>query len=229
MDLLIRVKAPFAAFRDLKSQLKSYPIITPTAAWGLLLAAAGIEARKDVSEPVTLTAPDAPDLQLALGQVAAGTVQSLYQQLHAYEVSPSAREKHLRAGCKGAKYHITPKYRDVLVGLDCVLGVRGQAEVLERIVIGLESGIDHYGIPFAGDNNLFLERFEVTAAIAAGWCEAIDNPVQGSFRMPVWNDRARSERNVYQMFRLSKPTVDIPQSAWVVVGPSREVERHPTL
>lgn len=226
MEVLVRVKAPFAAFRDIKSQLKSYPIITPTAAWGLILNGAGIEARKDVNEPVTLTAPDAPDLQIAVGQVATGTIQNLYQQLHAYEVSPSAREKHLRVGCKGAKYHITPKYRDVLVGLDCVLGVRGPTEVLDRLVIGLDGGLDHYGIPFAGDNNFFLERFElVTTALAARWCETIDTPVHGAFRLPVWNDRARSEHNQYQMFQFTAPTATVPDRAWVLVGPTRAGKR----
>ena len=224
-DLLIRVVAPFAAYRDVHAPLRSYPIMTHTAAWGLLLGIAGIETRAALDTPVTLTRKDAPCLEIAIGQVREGSIQSVYQQLHAYEVSRSSAETGLarfREGCKGAKYRITPKRRDVLVGLDCVLGVRASPVLVGAIKAGILGEVPHYGVPFAGDNNFFLERLEVTEPVPARWCVATSQPNRGLLRLPVWNDRGDSRRNRYQTFLFSDPNQSIPDSAWVTVGPPRE-------
>ena len=109
--LFLRIEAPFAAFRWLQAGVYrgTFPVIPPSAAWGLALNLAGIETRGPLNEPVTSIRPDAPHLWIAVGVLRAGQRSTLYQQLHTYPVGSAGKE--LKPRTRGAKYWIAPGIR----------------------------------------------------------------------------------------------------------------------
>ena len=141
--LWLRLRAPFAAFRWLQAGVyrATSPVIPPSAAWGLVLNLAHIDTRmttgKEVEKSgVTGIRPDEPPLRLAVGSCAEPGKAVLYQQLHSYPVGNSGKE--LAPRTHGAKYWIAPVRREILVGLDCLLGVQAKdAGLLERVALGL--------------------------------------------------------------------------------------------
>lgn len=159
--LWLRIRAPFAAFRGFQAGVyrSTSPIMPPSAAFGLVLNLAGIEMRDSTPGVTTLTREDLPCLKLAIGvpckelengDVVAETdseVCTLYQQLHSYPVGNSGKE--LKARTHGAKFWITPVRREMLVGLDMMLGVQGDRELLDRVKRGLRGELDEprYGLP----------------------------------------------------------------------------------
>lgn len=200
MDTLwLRCRAPFAAYRPMQagSLRATSPVMTYSAAWGLALNLAAIETRSQEACSVTGINPDAPCLRIAIGLPGKPPgFATLYQQLHSYPVGNAS--EHLRSGAKGAKYHIAPARRELLVGLDVVLGVQGEARVLHRITAGLTGSIRErrYGLPFAGDNNLLFDDIEAqTSAAACHWYVPLDAslpPQRGATRLTQSIDRADS-------------------------------------
>ena len=67
---------------------------------------------------------DVPKLRIAIGVVSPAESGSLYQQLHSYPVGNSGKE--LAARTHGAKYWILPVRREVLIGLDGIIGVESE-------------------------------------------------------------------------------------------------------
>jgi CRISPR-associated protein Cas5t len=130
LRLWLRLRAPFAAYRPMQagSLRATLPTMPYSAAWGLALNLAGIDARSD--DPGHHgTHPLAPCLRLCLGRGAdqpaisseAGGHNRLFQHLHGYPVGRSSQR--FQRGTHGAKYHIAPAHRELLTDLDVVVGI----------------------------------------------------------------------------------------------------------
>jgi CRISPR-associated protein Cas5t len=222
--IFLRVQAPFAAFRWMQAGVyrATSPVIPPSAAWGFVLNLAGVETRAKGDGVTTLVRPDAPALRLAVGSLRGPDpeVATLYQQLHAYPVGASGKE--LKERAYGNKYWIAPARRELLVGLDAVVGVETPDEgLLQRVRDGLQGKLEapRYGVPFAGDNNLMVDRIEVsTDAPSAWWYERVDPgmpPRRGSCRLTVGIDRSDSSRTSSAVYAPLDAKVDEPpEGAW---------------
>ncbi len=222
--LFLRVQAPFAAFRWLQAGVyrATSPVIPPSAAWGLVLNLAGLETRAVGQAVTTQVRDDAPPLRLAVGSASerAPEIATLYQQLHAYPVGSSSKARAKQT--HGAKYHIAPVRRELLVGLDAVLGVEtGDASLLRRVRAGLSGELPdrRYGVLFAGDNNLLVDRVTVTDEAPEAWwyarVEPGTSPRRGSCRLTVGIDREDSSRTTTAVYapvvaRCAEP----PDEAW---------------
>lgn len=222
--LFLRVRAPFAAFRWMQAGVyrATSPVIPPSAAWGLALNLAGVETRAPGAGVTTVVRDDAPALRIAVGTLAGPEpeVATLYQQLHAYPVGNSSKE--LKDGAHGAKYHIAPGRRELLVGLDAGVGVETDDEgLLERMRDGLAGRLPErrYGVPFAGDNNLLIDRIELTdAPPSAWWYERMEPGMdarRGSCRLTIGIDREDSSRTTSAVYAPTGARVDEPPfGAW---------------
>lgn len=225
MTLWLRLRAPFAAFRWMQAGVyrATSPVIPPSAAWGLVLNLAGVETRGEDDGITTQIRADAPPLCLAIGAVCEAEVGSLYQQLHGYPVGASFPE--LKAKARGTKYGILPVRREILVGFDCVLGVRAVDEgLLERVALGLRGELpgSRYGLPFAGDNNLLFDRIDVEPAPApARWYSPVSEDEterrSGSCRLTVAIDRRDASRTETRLFAPGPVEAMPPEGAWVWV------------
>jgi CRISPR-associated protein Cas5t len=221
--MFARVRAPFAAFRWFQAGVyrATSPVIPPSSAYGLILNLAAIEMRQDIDGAITLIRADAPALRIAIGIVTPGEKCSLYQQLHTYPVGNSGAE--FRTRTHGAKYWIAPVRREVLVGLDCIVGVQSSdADFLDRVRKALkgELKIKRYGLPFAGDNNFLIDRIQEMAAPAEAtvWyarMQANDPPRKGSCRLTVGIDRADNSKTTSFLFApVETASSEPPDLAW---------------
>ena len=219
----LHVCAPFAAFRWFQAGVyrATSPVIPPSSAYGLLLNVAAIEMREAVAEPITLIRSDVPLLRIAIGVVTPAERCSLYQQLHTYPVGNSGAE--FKSRTHGAKYWITPVRREVLVGLDCVIGVQSHDMALfDRVRRGLkgELEITRYGLPFAGDNNFLIDRIDEVATPPATtvWYARMqpdDPPRKGSCRLTVGIDRADNSKTVSFLYApVTSSVSEPPDLAW---------------
>jgi len=222
--LYLHIQAPFAAFRGMQAGVyrSTMPIIPPSAAYGLVLNLAGIESRGEDDGTTTQMRSDLPPLRLAVGQVRDASVSTLYQQLHSYPVGNSGKEFQQRT--HGAKYWIAPVRREVLVGLDVVIGVESaDAELLAAVRSGLRGELDcpRYGLPFAGDNNFLFDRIDaLTVVPPARWFTPLtdDSPRARSVRLTVAIDRADASRTRTALLAPDgTPTPTPPDAAWLWV------------
>jgi CRISPR-associated protein Cas5t len=218
----LRASAPFAAFRWMQAGVwrATSPVIPPSAAWGLVLNLAGIETRLASDGPTTLVRPDAPRMEIAVASLAEPERGSLYQQLHSYPVGNSSKE--LAEGTRGAKYHILPVRRELLIGFDAVIGVRTLDEALPgRLRRGLNGdlGESRYGLPFAGDNNFLFDRLEILErAPTARWYARTARARRGTCRLTVGIDRSDPSRTTAGIYApLESPTPEVPEEAWTWV------------
>lgn len=221
----LELRAPFAAFRWLQAGVHraTSPVIPPSAAWGLVLNLAAIETRDSMAEVnITPVRPDAPPLELCIGEVGRSTKSSLLQQLHTYPVGTSGKE--FKERTFGGKYWIAPVRREFLVDFHCVVGVRGPRSILSRVGEGLAGGhnAERYGLPFAGDNQLLFDRIDLRRDPSpARWytpASPDDPPRSGSCRLTVLIDRGDSSRTSTVLFApISEPTADVPKASWVWV------------
>lgn len=217
--LWLRARAPFAAYRWLQAGVyrASAPTMTPSAAWGLLLNLAAIDTRGPLDGPVTQVREDAPSLSVVVGELGSPEVGVLYQQLHSYPVGNSGKE--LQARTHGSKYWIAPAKREVLIGLDCIIGARGDAEILELIRRGVRGDLQdrRYGLPFAGDNNFFFSHLELLdEPPETRWYVPVvegDTPKR-SARLTVSIDRSDSSRTTTVLYAASSPMPAPPEEAW---------------
>lgn len=223
--LFLRLDAPVAAWRWLQAGVfrGTFPVIPPSAAWGLALNLAGIETRGSSDEVTTPIRPDAPELEIAVGfdPDRPGTKSSLYQQLHSYPVGNSGAEHKARS--HGAKYWIAPVRREILVDQIALVGVRGPAEVVDRIRPGLRGELagTRYGLPFAGDNQLLYSRIDALEVSPMGrWFVPGDTPERGdlSARLTTLIDRVDASRTQAPLFLAGKAPRLCPPGAWVRIG-----------
>lgn len=222
--LWLHLRAPFAAFRWMQAGVwrGTSPVMPPSAAWGLVLNLAGIETRAQGQGVTTLVRPDAPCLEIAFASRGEPERASLYQQLHGYPVGNSGKE--LQARTHGSKYWIAPARRELLVGFEMVLGVKGPADLLERVRAGLRGALPgpRYGLPFAGDNNLLFDRIEeLSNPPESRWYTPVrrDQPRRsGSCRLTVGIDRADASRTTSALFApIASGSALPPDEAWVTV------------
>jgi CRISPR-associated protein Cas5t len=224
MDCLwLRIRAPFAAFRGFQAGVyrSTSPVMPPSTAFGLILNLAGIEMRDSAPGITTLIRSDLPCLNLAIGTVSTheGEVCTLYQQLHSYPVGSSGKE--LKARTHGAKFWITPVRREFLVGLDMVIGVRAEKDLLERVKQGLLGQLNEsrYGFPFAGDNNFLFDQIDVISEPPpVRWyvqMQSDDVPMRNSYRLTVGIDRADNSKTISLLYApIEEPSVEPPETAW---------------
>lgn len=221
--IILRIDAPFSAWRWLQAGVYrgTFPIIPPSAAWGLVLNLAAIETRGSVGEVVTPIHKDAPVLDIAVGVQRPGVRSSLYQQLHRYPVGTFGAE--LKARSFGHKYAIAPVRREVLVGLIACVAARGPCEILDRVGKGLagELAESRYGLPFAGDNQFLFSSIKlVPEDEPARWYERIrgDEPVRETTRLTTNIDRSDASRTEAPLFAPGA-LGPCPPGAWVRIGP----------
>jgi len=231
--LWLRIRAPFAAFRGFQAGVyrATAPIMPPSTALGLVLNLAGIEMRDGLNRPTTLIREDIPCLKLAIGipcserssgQIVPDTdseVCTLYQQLHSYPVGASGKE--LAARTHGAKYWIVPVRREFLVGLDIVLGVQANSDIVQRVKKGLrgELAIPRYGLPFAGDNSFLFDRIDILEKPPlTRWyiqMQPEDPPLRGSYRLTVGINRADNSKTTSHLYApIEGAVIEPPQKAW---------------
>lgn len=219
----LRVRAPFAAYRWMQAGVyrATFPTMPPSAAWGLVLNLAGIDIRGDTSGVTTTTDPGAPRLRIAVGSLRTPEVVSLYQQLHSYPVGSSGKE--LKPLAQGNKYWVAPARRELLVGLDVMLGVRAEdPSLIDRVGKGLrgELGDKRYGLPFAGDNSLLFDSIdELPEPEPARWFLPVPKGAaarKGTCRLTVDIDRQDSSRTrTVLMAPAPEPSSTPPDAAWV--------------
>lgn len=224
--LWLRIRAPFAAFRGFQAGVyrATAPIMPPSAALGLVLNLAGIEMRYQTEGVTTLIRPDVPCLKLAIGTVAdtESEISTLYQQLHSYPVGNSGKDD-LKPRTKGTKYWITPARRELLVGLDMVLGVQADPNLLERVKLGLKGQLNQprYGLPFAGDNSFLFDQIDVLEEPPSTfWYVQMQPdapPMRDSYRLTVGIDRADNSKTTSALYApVETPTIEPPDTdnAW---------------
>ncbi len=225
-EFYLHVRAPFAAYRSFQAGVyrTSSPIMPHSAAFGLILNLAGIEMRDPQSlyEPTTRIREDVPRLQIAVGSVKSPGKSSIFQQLHTYPVGNSG--EHLEPKTQGAKYWIVTARREILVGLDCVLGVQSPEELnlFDLVRRGLRGEIARsYGLPFAGDNNFLFDRIEVFSQppIENQWYVPLkpgDAPQKDSCQLTIGIHRTDNSKTTSNLFA---PTTDMmatpPKEAWI--------------
>jgi CRISPR-associated protein Cas5t len=224
--LWLHIRAPFATFRAFQAGVyrSTSPVMPPSAALGLVLNLAGIEMRDYGKSPNLLIRQDIPCLKLAIGTLPdrESEVCTLYQQLHSYPVGISDKGKELKARTHGAKYWITPVRRELLVGLDMILGIQSEnEELIQQVQKGLKGELDRprYGLPFAGDNNFLFDRIDPLDEIPeTHWyirMEPDDSPMKGSYYLTVGIDRADNSKTTRFLYApLEVPTAIPPDSAW---------------
>ncbi len=222
--IVLRLDAPFSAWRWLQAGVYrgTFPVIPPSAAWGLVLNLAGIETRGSLAEVVTPIRKDAPALDIAVGVQRQGERSTLFQQLHSYPVGSSGAE--LKARTFGNKYWIAPAKREVLVGLVAVVAARGPREIVDRVGKGLAGELSEprYGLPFAGDNQFLFSDIAVVANDeAARWYELVrgDEPVRETTRLTTNIDRGDASRTEAPLFAPGAMG-SCPTRAWVRIGPA---------
>ena len=226
--ICVYVQAPFAVFRTFTagSFRPTAGFITPSAAYGLLLNIAGIEARHDDGKsPMTLTKKDLPSARIALGALTFPQVHSLYQQAHNYPVG-NTRDEHAPA-TQGSKYNITPVRREFLSGIRAYICLEDNPELAERVRDGLRGGhnASRYGLPFLGDNNFLIDilREEADRQPAYWYERTTESDAQGprsrTTRLTVTIDRQNMAKTTSALFfPCPEPQVDIPENAWVSVS-----------
>ena len=114
--------------------------------------------------------------------------------------------------------------REVLVGLDCLLAVRGPTEILEAIRAGQagQGMAPRYGLLHAGDNNVLVDRVDiVTESLACRWYAALrphEPPRRGTCRLTIGIDRGDSSRTTSAIYAPLPTAVGGPPSdAWTWV------------
>ncbi len=250
--IAIRYAAPFGVFRDFSAGYfrGSFRFASYSALYGLVLNLMGIEMR-EVSEGL-------PRFSMASAVVAAEAGRHsfcpgssptpelpgsavLFQQLHTLPVGSTNR--HRIPLTKGAKHHISPGRREVLVGIRGICLVRSDddfearlGQALESPPEVLESGQPRYGVPFLGDNSFMLEELvetplderEVDWLVENGsggedeLFEELGPMALGSvpFRLSIWADRRGMLDTRSGFFRRQRGVLaEPPDSAWVEVGP----------
>ncbi len=222
VEQFFHLKAPFASFRPFQSgaSRSSTPVPSPSTVYGLLLNIAGIEQRTELTNPVTLVRSDLPEIEIAIAQVSQPEIATLAQQLHQYLVGESGKE--LAEKTYGSKYWIAPVKRQVLVGLNLVIGMRAEKWLCDCILQGLNGELDEsrYGLPFAGDNNFLFDSIEpIDSLPMARWYSPLQQgnrwAERGYCRLTVWINRVDNSKTQVEVFTPSSFCLRPPNSSWI--------------
>lgn len=224
--LWLHICAPFASFPNLRTGTyrDTMPIMPPSAAYGLILNLAGIEMRGSLRKSITPIRSDLPTLKLAFGRVAdsISEVSVILQNLHTYPIGQTGKEHKPRT--HGNKYWIEPTYREIIVNLDMMLGIRANSEPIDRVRQGLEGKSDHpfYGFPFAGDNNFLFDRIDcLDKPLPTYWFVPSDSNLDlepGAVSLTVEINRQNPSQTRSILFSAIKNAVDyLPDSEWILM------------
>lgn len=236
--LILKVIAPFAACRPMSAgwYRPSAPMLTPSAAYGLLLNIAAVEVRlteedpsHDDKVPSSITRSDVPIVRLAIGvpdNTEFPDVQTVYQQLHNYPVGKDAGIP--QALSKSTKNNITPVRREFLSDLTAVVAIDGNPELEQRICCGMRGDFNsqRYGLPFVGDNQFLIDRLEILDDIPiARWYLPIDDdsdtgPHPRTARLTTWICRTDMSQTKSALFApMDDSTQQIPAEAFICIPP----------
>ncbi|MFM8395583.1 MAG: type I-MYXAN CRISPR-associated protein Cas5/Cmx5/DevS [Acidobacteriota bacterium] len=228
-SLWLHVKAPFAAFRQFQAggYKATFPVMPPSAAYGLVLNLAGIEMRGPLSGVTTVIRDKLPELEIAVGLLARPRVERIFQQLHSYPVGLTGSR--LSELTHGAKYHISPVRREILVGYDGMIGVRSpNRPLLEMARRGVRGDIEggRYGLPFLGDNGFLIDEIEALETPPLTWWYARLEPERrrhrGVCRLTVGIDRLDNSRTTsVAMAPLESRHCYPPETGWITT-PGRQ-------
>jgi CRISPR-associated protein Cas5t len=216
MVFYLKVKAPFASYRPLQNSFyqNTFPVMPPSAAYGLLLNLAGIETRN-------VSIENLPKVKVAIGQITPAGTGVVYQQLHSYPVGNSSKAN--KEKCHGQKYHIAPAHREILINLDVVIGVQtDDFSLLDLVLQGLDGKTKRYGLPFAGDSSFLFEELKVLyEPTSANWYVRLDEgskPLRKSCRLNVNVDRKNNTKTSWVLCAPHGEKLEnIPEEAWVSV------------
>lgn len=223
-EQFFQLQAPFASFRPFQSGAfrSTTPVISPSAAYGLLLNIAGIEQRDQLDSSITTIKKDLPQIEIAIAQIKQPETAVITQQLHQYPVGSSGKELALKT--HGCKYWIAPVKRQILVDLNLIIGIRAEQWLCERILQGLKGELDEprYGLPFAGDNNFLFDSIEpIDKLVMARWYSPIKQgnyPVEpGYCRLTTWIDRADNTKTISEVFAPSPFCLQPPDNSWIPI------------
>jgi len=224
--LSLYLQAPFAAFRPFTagSFRHTASFVTPSAAYGLLMNAAGLEMRRDAGRQMTLIGNGLPRFRLALGALQFPFQHSILQQLHNYPVGTQGKDH--AADTKETKYNIAPVRRSFLSDIRAYVCVDGDSHFESQVIEGLMGkGSRQYGLLFLGDNNFLIDRFEqVSEILPAYWFVRVLAEDETGLRHDVTRltisiDRMDMSRTRSALFAaLPEPSVEIPDLSWTEVG-----------
>jgi CRISPR-associated protein Cas5t len=220
----MRLKAPFAAFRYFQAGVYRSTMLTMphSAAWGLINNIIGVETRININDLTTQISNEVPPICIAVGNIAIPEVNSMYQQLHVIPVGNSGKKNEPRT--KGTKYFIRPVRREILTGLDILIGIKSEvSELKDKVISGIKGEFNsiRYGLPFAGDNNLLFDSIEIfdKASESAYWYSIVgeDDTVEtDTTRLTVKIDRLDNSETISPLFAITKQkSVSPPDAAWV--------------
>lgn len=217
------MRAKFAAFRPFVSGSfrPTAGFISPSAAYGLLLNLAGIEMRyDDEKSTMTLIHQNLPQISIALGAKSFPQRQCLMQQMHNYPIGTTGN-KHA-PNTKGNKYNIIPVKRELLTDIRAYIYTDGNDELEGWVIDGLSGKRPrNYGLPFLGDNNFLIDRFEPIIPNEPVWWYERVNEEEGGIRENISRltttiDRANLSRTRSQLFAPAENPALLPsEKAWI--------------
>lgn len=224
--LWLHIYAPFASFPYLRTGTyrDTMPIMPPSAAYGLILNLAGIEMRGSLKQKITPIRSNLPAIKLAFGRVAGSNnqISVLLQNFHSYPIGKAGQER--KPKTHGNKYWIEPTYREVIVDLDMMLGVKADSELISLVRQGLngESDRHFYGFPFAGDNNFIFDRIDpLEKPLSTHWFVRSDSNLElepGAVSLTVEIDRQNPSQTKSLLFSATQnPSTFLPDSEWLSI------------
>ena len=222
--LWLHIRAPFACFSTLRTGTyrDTMPIMPPSAAYGLILNLAGIEMRGSFRKSITPIRSNLPHVKLAFGLVAGSNseISVILQNMHSYPIGQTGKERKIKT--YGSKYWIEPTYREVIVNLNMMLGVKADLELISQIRQGLngESDRPFYGFPFAGDNNFLFDRIDcLDKPLSTHWFVRSNSDLElepGAVSLTVEIDRQDLSQTKTLLFSATQnPSNSLPDSEWL--------------
>ena len=236
--LWLHIHAPFASFSTLRTGTyrDTMPIMPPSAAYGLILNLAGIEMRGSLKKSITPIRSNLPHLKLAFGRVAGSNKETsiLLQNFHSYPIGKAGKER--KAKTHGSKYWIEPVYREVIVNLDMMLGVKADSELIFMVRQGLEGKSDceasrrhrpYYGFPFAGDNNFLFDHIDcLDKPLPTHWFVRSNSNLElepGAVSLTVEIDRQNPSQTKSLLFSATQDSsASLPDSEWLSIFESSQ-------
>lgn len=196
----------------------TWPIPTPSEAYGILLNLCGVDVNDHGCQPALPARRDAPSFWVAIGSQATAGGGKILSHQHFHRVGKEGTDP------RGMKTSIEPASREVLVGTQFVLGMADEDRALiDRIITCLRGDIPAYNFLTAGTSDSLIDRVKVLdAPPAANWYitpEPGKSPGRGSHRFPIWLDRRNEGKSRWGILCPSGLSNNVPVAAWIRVGP----------
>ena len=151
----------------------------------------------------------------------------LLQNFHTYPIGQAGKERKVKT--HGNKYWIEPTYREVIVDLDMMLGVKADSELISQVRQGLnrESDRPYYGFPFAGDNNFLFDRIDcLENPLSTYWFVRSDSNLElepGAVSLTVEIDRQNPSQTKSLLFSATQhPYTSLLDREWLSIFESSQ-------